>query len=226
MNNIIKNTSAILIFSPLCSFFSETIYAQKENPVISKMYLQTGGGATSYEGVNGDILFKTIIKNKWSASVSYTSAIMKPENQPEDYQAESGVVFFLIPYRNEVQSKLNLVSATFGKYIPVGKKCWFTAEAGISFVDGERINYQPAPRQSSDPIWLIFGMQSTSSNYITSVEKVNSIGGMLRADFNYAAAPFLGLGAGVFTSLNSIQSPVGFQFTISLGWMNTGRRKK
>jgi hypothetical protein len=36
----------------------------------------------------------------------------------------------------------------------------------------------------------------------------------------------MGLGAGVFANFNSIQSPIGFQLTLSMGWMNTGTKSK
>ena len=43
---------------------------------------------------------------------------------------------------------------------------------------------------------------------------------MLKADFNWAFLPFMGVGAGAFANFSSIQSPAGFQLKLIIGWMN------
>jgi hypothetical protein len=64
----------------------------------------------------------------------------------------------------------------------------------------------------------------TSSNYSVKSENKTGFGVMLKSDFNWAILPYVGLGAGVFANLNSIQSPVGFEIKILCGWLNTKRK--
>jgi hypothetical protein len=47
---------------------------------------------------------------------------------------------------------------------------------------------------------------------------------MLQSDINWAFSSFMGLAAGVYANLNSIQCPVGFNVKLTVGWMN--RKKK
>jgi len=47
---------------------------------------------------------------------------------------------------------------------------------------------------------------------------------MMKTDVNWAFSSFMGLGAGVFANVNSIQSPIGFHIKLLVG--NMGREKK
>jgi hypothetical protein len=47
---------------------------------------------------------------------------------------------------------------------------------------------------------------------------------MMKSDVNWAFSSFMGLGAGVFANVNSIQSPIGFHIKLLVG--NMGREKK
>jgi len=49
---------------------------------------------------------------------------------------------------------------------------------------------------------------------------------MLRADYNWAFLPFMGLGTGVFANFNSIQSPIGLQVKLMLGIMRRQSKVK
>ncbi|MEO7394612.1 MAG: hypothetical protein ABIU11_06680, partial [Chitinophagaceae bacterium] len=95
-----------------------------------------------------------------------------------------------------------------------GQKLWFTTEAGLSIVNGEKMSFTRQP-ETSDRYFY------SSSNFSIKKETKTTIGGMLKADFNWAVLPYLGLGAGVFANFNSIQSPLGFQFKIIIGWLNS-----
>jgi hypothetical protein len=190
---------------------------------IKKIYLQAGAGGSSQAGSYSEIGLQAIVNNKWSATVSYHNLTMKPKNLPGNYQPESGTIFF-IPYTNEIYVNMKLFSLTAGKYFSLGRNSWFTTEAGLSFVSGEKASFQPATPVSIDQLLLLLGTSGTTSNYTTTIEKKNSFGGMLRADINWAFCSFMGLGAGVFANFNSIQSPVGFQLKLTLGAM--GRHKK
>jgi hypothetical protein len=87
-------------------------------------------------------------------------------------------------------------------------------------VNGEKASFQKTTSQ--DMGFLFFW--GTTSNYNSTIEKKSTVGGMLRADFNWAFCRFIGMGAGVFANFNSIQSPMGFNLKLSVGAM--GRQKK
>jgi hypothetical protein len=196
-------------------FFSST--AQTKS--INKFYLQGGIGASTHNGGFGDISLQTIIKNKWSVTLSYQSMTMDPKNLPSDYQPETGYVLF-IPYTYQVTTDMNIVSLTAGRNFKLGRNVWATTEGGPSYVSGEKINFQRMDVVSSNAIIIA----STGANYATFREKKNAIGLSMRADLNWAFSSFMGLGCGVFTNINSIQSPVGAQVKLIIGYM--GREKK
>jgi hypothetical protein len=112
---------------------------------------------------------------------------------------------------------MNLFSFTGGKCWEAGSKIWFTAEAGISIVTGEKMIFTSQP--------VVWDGWYVSSNYAVKKENKTTIGGMLKADFNWAFLPSMGLGAGVFANFNSIQTPVGEQIKLIFGWMNYKGRK-
>ena len=49
---------------------------------------------------------------------------------------------------------------------------------------------------------------------------------MMQADINWAFASFMGVGAGVYANLNSIQSPIGFNIKLLVGKMGRERKHK
>ena len=224
MKKILKNSAAyrILIFLSLYSPF--TIMAQKKESTIRKVYLQAGAGGNTIDGDHGEISLQTIFNNKWSATISYHTLSMKPKNVPSDYKPGTGTVLFFIPYSDEVAVNMDVFSLTAGKYFPTGKKSWITTEAGLSIINGETASFQPTASTTVNPFEILFGIAGTTSNYNTTIENKTSIGAMIRADYNWAFSRFFGLGAGVFANFNSIQSPVGFNLKLTMGWM--GRKAK
>jgi len=198
--------------------------AQKKESAIKKVYLQAAGGGNTIDGNHAEISLQTIINNKWSATISYHSLSMKPKNLPANYKPGTGTVLFFIPYSDDVVVNMDLFSLTAGKYFQTGKKSWITTEAGLSIVNGETASFQPAVSTSVGSLGLLFGMMGTTSNYNTTIENKTSVGAIIRADYNWAFSRFFGLGAGVFADFNSIQSPVGFNLKLTMGWM--GRKAK
>jgi hypothetical protein len=136
----------------------------------------------------------------------------------------TGTVLFIIPYTDEVIVNMGLFSLTAGKYFQTGKKSWITTEAGLSIVNGETASFQRTASTTVDPFGILLGITGTTSNYNTTIENKTSMGAMIRADYNWAFSRFFGLGAGVFANFNSIQSPVGFNLKLTMGWM--GRKAK
>lgn len=226
MNQIFKKPIRFcaIIFLLLSSPFF--INAQTHDPLLKKIYLQAAGGGNTNRGDHGEIGLQTIFKNKWSGTISYHSLVMEPKNLPSDYVAGSGVVFFLFPYVDNADVEMELYSLTAGRYFQTGKKSWITTEAGISIVKGETVSFERRPVTSTDSWGMLFGVSSTSSNYTTTFENKSAVGAMVRADYNWAFSRFCGLGAGVFANFNSIQSPLGFNLKLTMGFMRSKAKRK
>ena len=195
--------------------------ATGQSKTMSKFYLQGGVGGATHQGSSYDLSMQAIIKNKWSATLSYQELTMTPKNLPADYQAETGYVFF-IPYSYTTDTKMSLLSLTAGRYFKLGRNTWATTEAGLSYVSGEKVSFQHSQVTSSN---LIIAA-STSSNYTSTKETKSGIGFMMRIDVNWAFSSFMGLGAGFFANINSIQSPVGFHVKLLVGGMGREKRNR
>ena len=195
------------------------ITATGQTKTINKFYLQGGAGLGTHESGSYDIGIQAIFKNKWSATLSYQELSMSPKNKPADYQGETGYALFLF-YSDEVTAKMNLINLTAGRYFKLGRTTWATTEAGLSYVSGEKVSFQHSQVTSTNLILFA----STSSNYTTTKENKSSVGFMMKTDVNWAFSSFMGLGAGVFANINSIQSPIGFHVKLLVG--NMGREKK
>ena len=208
-----------ILFSVL--FLTLFISSSAQTKAISKFYLQGGAGGGTYKNGFGDVSLQAIIKNKWSATLSYQSITMDPKNLPSDYRAETGYVLF-IPYTDKVTSDMNIVSVTAGRYFRLGRNIWATTEGGLSYVSGEKVSFQHTEASSTD----LFFFASTSSNYETTKEKTGSVGFAMRADVNWALTSFMGVGCGTFVNINSIQSPIGFQVKLLVGFMGKEKRNR
>jgi len=224
MKQVLKKPTHFYAIIFLLLFSSFTTMAQKKESAIQKIYLQTGAGSNTIDGDHGEIGLQTIFNNKWSTTFSYHSLMMKPKNLPSDYKPGTGTVLFFIPYSDEVNVEMDLISLTAGRYFQTGKKSWITTEAGVSIVKGQTASFQSTAVTTTGPFEILFGITGTTSNYNATIEKKSTVGGMVRADYNWAFSRFFGLGAGVFANFNSIQSPVGFNLKLTMGWM--GRKAK
>jgi len=214
MNSTQKKTS---LFSLL--FLALVTISNGQTKAINKLYLQGGLGLSTHSGDHAEVGLQAVIKNKWSATLSYQAVNMRPGNTPSDYQPETGYVMF-IPYTYEVENEMTIVSLTAGKYFKLGKNTWATTEGGLSYVSGEKVNFQKTESVNTNVIIVA----STTSNYNTTKEDKSSVGLAMRADINWGFASFMGLGCGAFANINSIQSPVGVQVKLMVGYM--GREKK
>ena len=200
----------------LLAFFST---ATGQTKTMNKLYLQAGAGGGTHEAASYNLGIQTIFKNKWSATLSYHEFDMNPKDLPSDYEPETVIILF-IPITYTVQANMKIVSLTAGRYFKMGRNTWATTEAGLSYVSGEKVSFQHSEVTSS---YLIIA-GSISSNYSTTKEKKSAVGFMMQSDVNWAFSSFMGLGAGVFANINSIQSPIGFHVKLLVG--NMGREKK
>jgi hypothetical protein len=196
----------------LSCLLSTVIYGQAKETPFKKIYLQLGTGGSSHNGVFSEFGVQAVLKHNWTTTFSWRSMEMDPKNLPANYEP-GYTILIIIPFSDPYPSiKANIYSFMGGKCFEAGRKVWFTTDAGVSIVNGDKISF--APRVVVDDGWY------RSSNYIVEKEKKTMVGGMLKADFNWAFLSFAGLGAGVFANFNSIQSSAGFEIKLICGWMN------
>ena len=217
INCLNRTLTCLFIFSVL----SIASFGQRKEAEFKKIYLQMGSGVSNHKGFPVELGIQTLLNHNWIATISYHEIDMDPKNLPSDYYPGMAVILFLPIPESTPSVDLKLYSLTAGKYFTTGRNTWFTTEAGLSLARGKKISFARNTGDLSGWTFLIIGEQP--SNYITNEETKTTIGGMFRADINWAFSSIAGLGAGVFANANSIQSAVGFQIKLTLGWMN---RKK
>jgi hypothetical protein len=196
---------------------STLLFAQEKNSSIKKIYLEIGTGPSNHNGAMAQLGATVVFKNNWTASLSFYNFDMDPKGLPSDYEA--GYLEAWIVQLPDVwpSIQMNLVNFTGGKIFQLGRKTWITTEAGISIVSGEKMTFTPQAVTTS-------GLY-TCSNYSSDKQSQSGIGGIVKADFNWAFTPYLGLGVGAFAAVNAVQSPVGAQIKLIVGWLNTKRKK-
>lgn len=211
-----------IIILTLLFVTAKTSIGQVKEKTVDKMYVQFAAGVSSKNGGFTEAGIQAKIKKNWVTTFSYHSISMDTKNLPKDYIPGYTMLFFF--EGNESTPRLNMKAYSFtgGKVFEAGKKIWFTTEAGFSIVNSEILSFTRKPVTTEDAA-IFFGFLFSSSNYDVKKENKTVIGGMLKADFNWAFSSFAGIGVGVFANFNSIQSPVGAQVKLIIGWMN---RKK
>ena len=219
MKLAIKATLKYSIMIIISGFAFISVNAQEKNKKIEKIYFNAGGGPATKKGGYSDLGVLVVLKNKWTAGISIQNVETVPKNLPSNYERGYGLAL-IIPFTDPYPSfKMPVISLTAGRYHSISRKIWLTTEAGLSFVKGKEMSFQSQPVDHD-----IF---YTSSNYsYTSGESKSSIGATIKADFNWAVTPYIGLGAGVFANFNGIQSPIGFQFKAIAGFLNSKKNKR
>ena len=217
-----RTTSKITAIAILLVLSSLVTNAQAKTSNLKKMYGQFGMGPVSNSGYSGSLAIQTVWKNNLVATLSYQNISVNPKNLPSDYQRGFSY-FFLFPLPDEMPGQnLNIISITVGKLFSSGRKAWFTTEGGLSLVTGDKFAFTHQAVQTDNIIF--FG--SSSSNYRTEKESVSGVGCSLKADFNWAFCSFAGLGVGTYANINSVQSVVGAEIKLNIGWMNRGPKIK
>jgi len=201
----------------LSCLFSLVTHGQTTEKTLNKIYLQIATGPSTQNGAFVELGVQAVLKNNWVTTFSYHNIDMNPKGLPADYKP-GYTLLIVFPIPDEYPAiNLNLFSFTGGKCWEAGRKIWFTTEAGFSIVTGEKMIFTPQAEISDG--------YHVSANYSVKKEATTTIGGMLKADFNWAFLSFLGVGAGVFANFNSIQTPVGGQIKLIVGWMNLKSKK-
>jgi hypothetical protein len=217
-----RPTSKIIAIAALFVFSILTINAQTSTFSLKKIYGQLGTGPATKSGYSGSFAARSVWKNNLAATVSYQNISANPKNLPSDY--ERGYTYFiLLPIPDAMpEQELNILSITMGKTFPSGRKTWFTTEGGLSLVKGNKFSFSRKAVESGSIIFVGY----SSSNYSVNKESTTSVGGQIKGDFTWAFCSFAGLGAGVYANLNSIQSVVGGEIKLSIGWMNRSKKTK
>ena len=200
-------------------FLTINLLGQSTEKFLSKIYFQAEAGVSTRSGLPAGFGLQAITKNNWTGTVSYHTIDLEPKNLPRDYSAGTTIVFFIPIPQKKPSVDMKIITFGLGRNHPLGKNTWLTTEGGISFVKGKKIEF--TKDSYSQSTW-IFIAGEIPSNYTYTRENETGVGAMLKADLHWAFASFAGLGAGVFTNINSIQSPVGFQLKLIVG--RTGRK--
>ena len=205
-----------VLFVLIASFTTISLFAQSETSTFKKFYADGGGGLSSYQGGFGTFGVTAVLKNDWIASMSSYSFDINLKNLPSNYQ-QGYTIFIIFPIPDAMPSqKLKLVNLTAGKLFQCGRKTWFSTEGGLSIVSGKKFSFTSQEIKSD---WFY-----TSSNYSIKEESTTTAGLMLKSNFTWACTPYCGFSIGAFANLNSIQSPVGAEFKLIAGWLNTKRK--
>ena len=204
----------ISVLALLCAS-SIVAFCQEQAKPLKRMYFQASAGPTTQNGFATELGVQAIFKSNWTVTFAYNNIEVDPKSLPGDYKP--GYTLLLIfPLPDEYPSaSMSAISLTGGKCFAVGRNKWFIAEAGLSFVNGEQFTFVRQP--------IVDDLLYVSSNYAVTKEKKSSIGGMLKADINWAFSRYVGLGLGTFANFNSIQSPVGYKLKLIIGWMDRQR---
>jgi hypothetical protein len=223
---LITRKKIINVFLPgftvlILILISTATFAQKFS-ALEKVYLEAGVGGSSHKGILASAGVQAVWKNNWVTGFSYHSIDMQPKNLPGNYHPGYTIIFF-IPIPDQMPSAdMRIYSLMAGKQLKAGRNTWFITNAGLSLVNANELQFT---RSSIDPSWnWFFGEEP--SNYTYTKQKKTTFGAMLNADFNWAFASFAGLGAGVFTNFNSIQSPVGYHIKLLIGKTNREKRNR
>lgn len=200
----------------LC-FFAITLFGQQKETPLQKFYIEGGLGSASHNGALTQISARAVFKNNWMASLSFYSVDGDPKNLPPDYEPGYTLVIIL-PLPDEMPSvRINLINFTGGKLFPLGRKTWATTEAGLSIVNGEQMTFSPRPPGNE-------GLYFPANYYSTKVGSKTAIGGMAKADLNWAFSSYTGLGLGAYANINSIQSLAGIEIKLLVGWLNPKKK--
>ena len=206
--------TGLLMFQFICTLESKGQVTEKP---LNKLYAELAAGGTTHNGAFGGFGLQGILKNNWVASFSYQNLDIDPKNLPSDYQP-GFVIIVILPLPDAMPTaNMNIISFTGGKRFGTGRKTWFTTEAGISVISGDEFSFTKQPVKQQ-------GLYTTS-NYDIKSEAKTTIGAMLKADFNWAFTPYVGLGAGAFVNFSSMQTPVGGHIKLIVGWLNTKKKK-
>lgn len=205
----------MLFFFGTISFCQQTSNEAKQS-AIKKFYLQGGTGITSSGGISLDFGLQAVLKSNWTASISYKLVEIEPRNLPDTYQRGYTLLLVFPLYDEFPYNEMDVFSLAVGKYFETGRKTRFTAEAGLSFVNGQTMKFTSQP--------VISEILYVSSNYSVQKENKTGFGGVVKADFNWALLPFAGLGTGVFANFNSVQSAIGFEVKLLVGKLNKKRK--
>ena len=193
--------------------------AQSAPSSLKRVTGHIGFGGSSKQGYLGTYGLQAITHKALTFSLSYHDINLNPKSLPKDYDP-GYEVWILIPVPNGYpEAKLSLLSATVGKSFAASRTISFSTQAGLSLVKGETFNFQR--QEVATDFW-----GSKSPNYSATRKSKRTIGMQLQADATWAFSSFAGLSTGVFANFNSIQSPIGMEVKLVLGWMNRAPKKK
>ena len=207
-----------LLFLMITFTSTVSLIAQTNPNGLKKFYLDVGTGPASHNGAFAAFGATAILKSNWTASVSYYIFDMDPKHLPSDYEPGYTLIIFIPVPDPMPTADLKAINFTVGRFFQMGRKTWFTTDAGISIASGKTYHFTPQPVEDNGAYF--------SSNYSSDPKSTTTIGGMIRGDLTWAFCPYAGLNLGAFASFSAIQSPIGAEIKIVAGWLNTKKHSK
>ena len=194
----------LLVFS----LFLNSLHAQKEEkqkgiPELSALYLNGGGGKAfsgSVYGFGGSF----ILSNHWGGSLSLWIDEHQSNNSPLDYTRG-------VPFGSNCPPTdyIKCISAALLREFPTYGKLRFSVEAGPSYVTFKEVVFTPSQNQK----WF-------SPNYdATYPATQRTIGLALRGRIDWPFSRFAGLEFAAISNINSLQSFLGFEAGLNLGFV-------
>ena len=183
-----------------------SLFAQ-DGKLLRKFFAEVGTGSANHKGAAYQMGLRSAWKNSWMVSASYYGFEMKPENLPSDFD---GGIVLLFPLTAQDPSPIvhvSMFNLTGGRIFELGRKFWVTTEAGVSVVSGEKMSFVSQP------------VVNSGSNYHTTRDSHKTIGAIMRADISWAFLRWLGLSAGFYGTINSVQSPIGMELKLVGGML-------
>jgi hypothetical protein len=199
-----------LFLAPFCS-------RAQHKPTMTKLYGELGGGVATGNGTVGEGGVRVVLSNNWTYGFSGINIGAKPKNLPSDYVRGFTLLIFIPILDEEPDVDMNLYSVTAGRFFPVSRRLWVTTDAGLSLGTAKEFQFRPNNNRG--------GLLTFPSNYTYTESRKTTIGALLKAEVNLAFLNFAGLSAGVFTTVNGIQSSVGGSFKLIVGKLNVRERK-
>lgn len=212
-NSPTRTILLLIVFVPL---LTHQVDGQKD-VFIKKAFIELNAGFAGKNGNCNGYGLQLVLPKNWMIGATRHTATMDLKNVPADYSRQSYNLFFsgftqLPPPNQQITS----TTVTVGKLFELQRSVFASAQAGVDFTSGNEYTFTKEP----------FSAGFQSSNYRADGERKKTTGGVIRADIIWAFTPICGLGFGGFGNFNSIQSYVGFEGKIVIGWMNRPKKIK
>jgi hypothetical protein len=179
---------------------AQTDTTSNEKVKFSAIYGSFGAGWYPPSEMVAEFGLHSFLTNRWGLSITYRSFSFDAINKPHNYSATN----FNSGERNNPQDNIAFPTLWFSRALPAKLPYLrFVAQAGVSYV------------LYSETIFTPF--QNTYTNYSTTHEKRQSVGGSLNFKMELMPIRHLGLELGLSAHFNSFRSAFMLDCNLLLG---------